>query len=482
MISLEGPQTDILVPKTRHEPGRVGSSLSLSGSQRSEYADYFDFGEHHPDDIVEHLDVIDPQIATVATLTNAANAIAIPPLEWYSRKPVVVLPRGRRRRKSTKDEASAAEKGETGENDNNEEDNLDLHVEDVLRKRDRARRIMRGVWSFVKTPLGAITAIYGLLVVFWGTALVFFLARFINVHNDNTQNFWVEVCQQIETGLFSLPSIGLMPFRIVDTYRVFKIWWYKRKTEKLRCAAGLPELYDPNDLSDPLYDANYVPVLTEEEQIDLHYQQHMFMQSQTWYRPHGTQTHRAFPVDTAVWITVMNDLNSIFQCLLSGCMWGLNRFTRPAWTTAITLPGAFVAGIVAGVLIWWGGRKTKRVKEVTDRLMLILAMEPNAPSATDPGGPSAIVLSEKAHAPGRPAVGDTKTAGDGSRVLAARVASRPDSEPQRKDYADTTVGSAKGTPTIETPGMMAGESLPTPSVAIADEMFVPSAEQLDGKR
>lgn len=65
-----------------------------------------------------------------------------------------------------------------------------------------------------------------------------FLARFINVHNDNTQNFWVEVCQQIETGkqppislsrvndadtvclgLFSLTSIGLMPFRIVDTYR-----------------------------------------------------------------------------------------------------------------------------------------------------------------------------------------------------------------------------------------------------------------------
>ena len=27
----------------------------------------------------------------------------------------------------------------------------------------------------------------------------------------------------------------------------------------------------------------------------------------------------------ALWITIMNDLNSFFQCLLSGCMWGLNR-------------------------------------------------------------------------------------------------------------------------------------------------------------
>lgn len=31
-----------------------------------------------------------------------------------------------------------------------------MHVEDVLRKRDRFRRVMRGVWSFVKTRKYAI--------------------------------------------------------------------------------------------------------------------------------------------------------------------------------------------------------------------------------------------------------------------------------------------------------------------------------------
>lgn len=92
------------------------------------------------------------------------NPCTSPPLDWYSRKPVVVLPsRSRqRRRQAARDRASAAEEGHAGEKERppegargeeeeEEEDTLDMHVEDVLRKRDRLRRVMRGVWSFVKT-------------------------------------------------------------------------------------------------------------------------------------------------------------------------------------------------------------------------------------------------------------------------------------------------------------------------------------------
>lgn len=32
-----------------------------------------------------------------------------------------------------------------------QEDQLDLHVKDVLTKRARFRRVMAGVWSFIKT-------------------------------------------------------------------------------------------------------------------------------------------------------------------------------------------------------------------------------------------------------------------------------------------------------------------------------------------
>jgi hypothetical protein len=73
-------------------------------------------------------------------------------------------------------------------------------------------------------------------LVFWGAAIVIFLAKIINFHNANTQGFWVEVSSQVETGmlpwsdkclllnypntgLFTLTSIGLIPSRVLDTYR-----------------------------------------------------------------------------------------------------------------------------------------------------------------------------------------------------------------------------------------------------------------------
>ena len=90
--------------------------------------------------------------------------------------------------------------------------------------------------------------------------------------------------------------------------------------------------------------------------------QRQLMESQTWYRPHGTTTHKvsfsqlcmqclamrltfiyqAFPIkcvnllpieqhrsdsccSTALLICLFVDGNSVFQCILCGCMWGLDR-------------------------------------------------------------------------------------------------------------------------------------------------------------
>ena len=77
----------------------------------------------------------------------------------------------------------------------------------------------------------------------------------------------------------------------------------------MRAKAGLPQLYDVDDLPDHAYDPNYVHVLTEAEELDLHSrmynavssqqrliyfhpEQEKFQRSQTWYRAHGTETHR----------------------------------------------------------------------------------------------------------------------------------------------------------------------------------------------
>lgn len=156
-----------------------------------------------------------------------------PPLSFYSRKPVIVLPRLHKKKERQKTED--AEKRQVSD-ETAHEDALDQHVEDVLRKRDKFRRVMQGVWSFVKTPLGVCMLLLHLqtlcidtthsssplytgsllvrlvaqiirysaldvALVFWGTGIVFFLAKFINLHNDIQQSYWVELCQQVETGV-----------------------------------------------------------------------------------------------------------------------------------------------------------------------------------------------------------------------------------------------------------------------------------------
>ena len=74
-----------------------------------------------------------------------------------------------------------------------------------------------------------------------------------------------------------LPQSPLHSLLTFATLGVVKIWRYKRLIAQRRVKAGLPELYDPDDLPDPVYDPNYVHVLTEKEQIDLHYRAYIIL-------------------------------------------------------------------------------------------------------------------------------------------------------------------------------------------------------------
>ena len=98
------------------------------------------------------------------------------------------------------------------------------------------------------------------------------------------------------------------------------------------------------------------------------------------------------------------DGNSIFQVILCGTMWGLNRwraylwsppgdldcisrFQRPPWSTGILIPASFLCGIASAVLIWYGGKKTKRVEKVEEFLKAALAMEEKQ-RASNQGSPA----------------------------------------------------------------------------------------------
>lgn len=88
------------------------------------------------------------------------------------------------------------------------------------------------------------------------------------------QAYFVEICDQILVALFCITGLGLIPWRIRDTYHAFYIVKYHRKTLRLRKKRGLPKLADDNDLpNDQVYNHDLEmnghaqdAVLTDEEQ------------------------------------------------------------------------------------------------------------------------------------------------------------------------------------------------------------------------
>lgn len=165
--------------------------------------------EFENSEVVSTLDVVDPSISAITHLSNIANAIIFPPIpRLYNRAPIVAIPdlgEEEEGRISSETLTTIAEstpvtpseldqetqrlhappaltksKTERAELTAKKPQNLDEHVKDVMRKRDMAKRGLKGVWAFLKTPLGVIVGIYGFLVVFFGAGLVLFLAGWVD--------------------------------------------------------------------------------------------------------------------------------------------------------------------------------------------------------------------------------------------------------------------------------------------------------------
>ena len=121
------------------------------------------------DAVGTQLDVLDDSIATTAHLTNIQSAF-FP--SFLSRPPVCELP------PATEGESLPLQDlttqtdskllAEVKEEDEEEEDPLDAHLRKIVRKQKRDQKIkegLKGVWAFLKTPLGIFFGIYGFLVV-----------------------------------------------------------------------------------------------------------------------------------------------------------------------------------------------------------------------------------------------------------------------------------------------------------------------------
>lgn len=174
---------------------------------------------------------------------------------------------------------------------------------------------------------------------------------------------------------------GLAPFRAVDTYHMIFIAHYTMLTWKVRQKRALPDLKDKNDLparqeKDADLDLGDVPeedeheysVLSPEQQQKLMHHQAKFAKSHTFYKPHETVTHHAFPLRILIAIVVLLDCHSLLQIALGACTWSMETpGERPFALTTVILCCSITCNITGGVLIMIGDRRTRK-KDVVERL------------------------------------------------------------------------------------------------------------------
>ena len=164
--------------------------------------------------------------------------------------------------------------------------------------------------------------------------------------------------------------------------------------------------------SELVKDREDIVVLTKEEQDILEHHQRKFHASHTFYRYHETATHRAFPLDLMIVIVCLLDCHSLLQGALGGCTWGIKYTHRPTALTATLISCSLSCNAVAGLLIYIGGRRTKKREEVERRLRI--ALENEAKNKIERKRARLAAAKEAAEAEGLPMNGSLSPSSDGT--------------------------------------------------------------------
>lgn len=235
--------------------------------------------------------------------------------------------------------------------------------------------------TFAKTfaALGFLVTLYATLITLFGLAWVLFLIGWVNV--GGKQIYVVHIIDSVLVALFAVVGDGLAPFRAVDTYHMIYIAHYHHFTWSRRKKEQLPDLRDHNDLpsgnapvtvartSDPEDPENQweFTILTLKQQEKLEHHQGKFCKSHSFYKPHETETHHAFPLRFLIAIVVLLDCHSLLQISLGACTWGIYYKTRPFAITTVILICSISCNATAGLLIWLGDKRTRK-NDVVERM------------------------------------------------------------------------------------------------------------------
>ncbi|RMZ70623.1 integral membrane [Pyrenophora seminiperda CCB06] len=378
--------------------------------------------------MVDVLDTLDPEVATLTSLTNMQNSLFVPNLPFLNRRPTYNL---RRRKSATasleeinrilqpvlaaqaeeQQQQPSGPRLQRSETENTTTtlmtidsqlsdsrfavlpENTDIsgwsvadkkevndHVRHMLHsRRSRMKRSLKGFGSYVRRPLGFLVTLYAFLITAFGLAWVLFLIGWANV--GGKQIYVVHIIDSVLVALFAVVGDGLAPFRAVDTYHMIYIAHYHHYTWSRRKKEMLPDLTDHNDLpaehapvagprvldpADPEKQWEFT-VLTPKQQEKLEHHQSKFCKSHSFYKPHETETHYAFPLRFLVAIVVLLDCHSLLQISLGACTWGIYYKVRPFAITTVILCCSIACNATAGLLIWLGDKRTRKT-DVLERM------------------------------------------------------------------------------------------------------------------
>lgn len=221
-------------------------------------------------------------------------------------------------------------------------------------------------WAFYNTGFGFFLTMYSIAVVGWGGMLFLLLCNAAPTMcnpdcNDinSARRIWVETSSQVVNGLFCVTGFGLAPWRIRDLVLLLKYRIHKN-TKALREVAGchrgwfrlqgsqeLPIHLGPKNIEEARggYPEEAVPYpLDTVSEAPL-----------TGLRAPPT---KLWKLDFVIWF---NFSNTILQGVLSGCMWGWNRYDRPSWSTGLFVCLACLVAAAAGIMM---GVESKHVKAI----------------------------------------------------------------------------------------------------------------------
>ncbi|EED13496.1 conserved hypothetical protein [Talaromyces stipitatus ATCC 10500] len=211
-------------------------------------------------------------------------------------------------------------------------------------------------WRWITTPKGFFIAIYGLNIVAWGGMLFLLICNAAPAMchpscNDlySSRRIWIEITSQVLNGLFCVTGFGLAPWRFRDLY-----WWccwrlaWRDREKSLASITRLASIHRAWYRL-PIVDCDCEQNKSATtEALDLSINGGRAPATATW------------KMDLVIWC---NMWNTIFQGCLAGCMWGMNRFNRPSWTTGLFVALACVVAGIAGHMVF---RETKRRAKSTE--------------------------------------------------------------------------------------------------------------------